>query len=135
MLLLDSEAISAIAHGPDSRRDRVRALVAEMRRRELPIGTVAAVLAEVISGRPRDGGVFAGLRRERVEVYPVDSRVGIRAGRLLGSAGMGSDHAVDAFIVAVADLAGGALVATVDVADLRLLVANASNVSVADIRA
>jgi Bacterial Ig-like domain (group 3)/MBG domain (YGX type) len=33
----------------------------------------------------------------------------------------------------VADLAGGALVATVDVADLRILVANASNVSVVDI--
>lgn len=43
--------------------------------------------------------------------------------------------AIDAFIVAVADVAGGALVATVNVADLRALVANASDVSVADIRA
>lgn len=76
MLLLDREAISAIAHGPAVRRDRVRALVAEMRTRELPVGTVAAVLAEVIRGHPRDVGVFAGLRRERVEVYPVDTRVG-----------------------------------------------------------
>ena len=42
MLLLDSKAISAVAHGPAGRRDRVRALIAEMRRRELPIGTVAA---------------------------------------------------------------------------------------------
>jgi hypothetical protein len=44
MLLLDSGAISAMAHGPARRRDRVRALVAEMRRRDLPIGTMAAVL-------------------------------------------------------------------------------------------
>ena len=54
MLLLDSDAISAIAHGPVARRDRVRALVTEMRRRELPIGTVAAVLAEVVRGRSQD---------------------------------------------------------------------------------
>jgi len=135
MLLLDSEAISAIAQGPAGRRDRVRALVAEMRRRELPVGTVAAVLAEVVRGRPRDAGVFAGLRRERVEVYPVDTRVGVRAGQLLGSAGVGSDRAVDSFVIAVADLAGGAVVATVDVADLELLASHGANVAIADIRA
>ena len=135
MLLLDSEAISAIAHGPATRRDRVRALVTEMRRRELPIGTVAAVLAEVVRGRAQDAGVFAGLRRERVEVYPVDTRVGVRAGQLLGSIGEGSEHAIDSFIVAVADLAGGAIVATVDVDDLELLAGHISNVVIADIRA
>ena len=68
MLLLDSEAISAIAHGPAARRDRVRALIAVMHARNKPIATVAAVLAEVVRGRPADAGVFAGLRRERVEV-------------------------------------------------------------------
>ena len=134
MLLLDSEAISAIAHGPVARRNRVRALVTEMRRRELSIGTVAAVLAEVVRGRSQDAGVFAGLRRERVEVYPVDTRVGVRAGQLLGSIGEGSERAIDSFIVAVADLAGGAIVATVDVDDLELLAGHVSNVVVADIR-
>ncbi len=89
-----------------------------MRRRSLPVGTVAAVLAEVVRGRRADVGVFAGLRRERVEVYPVDTRVGVRAGQLLGSAGAGSELAVDAFVVAVADLTGGAVVATVDLNDL-----------------
>ncbi len=135
MLLLDSEAISALAHGPRGRRDRVRALVVEMRRRQLAIGTVAAVLAEVVRGHPRDAGVFAGLRRERVEVHRVDTRVGVRAGQLLGAAGLGSEQAIDAFVVAVADLAGGALVATVDAADLRRLATHASNVAVADIGA
>ena len=133
MLLLDSEAISAVAHGPAGRRDRVRALIAEMRRRELPIGTVAAVLAEVIRGHPRDAGVFAGLRRERVEVHPVDTRVGIRAGQLLGRARVGSEQAVDSFIIALADLLGGAIVATVDTSDLDALAAHASNVTTADI--
>ncbi|MGQ0776995.1 MAG: PIN domain-containing protein [Pseudonocardiales bacterium] len=121
MLLLDSEALSAVAHGPASRRDRVRALIVEMRRRELPIATVAAVLAEVVRGRAADAGVFAGLRRERVNVHSVDTRVGVRAGRLLGKAGAGSELAVDAFLIAVADLAGGAMVATVDLKDLRRL--------------
>ena len=135
MLLLDSEAISAVAHGPAARRDRVRALVMEMRRRELAIGTVAAVLAEVVRGHPRDAAVFAGLRRERVEVYPVDTRVGVRAGQLLGRARSGSERAVDAFIVAVADLAEGAVIATVDTTDLELLAGYASDVTIADIGA
>lgn len=133
MLLLDSEAISAMAHGPPSRRDRVRALVAEMRARDLPIATVAAVLAEVVRGRAADASVFAGLRRERVQVYPVDTRTGVRAGQLLGSIDAGSELAVDAFVVAVADLAGGAVVASVDVADLERLAVHARRVVVADI--
>ena len=134
MLLLDSEALSAIAQGPPGRRDRVRALVVQVRRRSLPVGTVAAVLAEVVRGRRQDAKVFAGLRRERVEVYPVDTRVGVRAGQLLGATGSGSERAVDAFLVAAADLAGGALIATVDVADLERFAAHATNVTVADIR-
>jgi predicted nucleic acid-binding protein len=134
MLLLDSEAISALAHGPNARRDRVRALVGEMRRRQLPVGTVAAVLAEVVRGHPRDAGVFAGLRRERVEVHPVDTRVGVRAGQLLGATSAGSERAVDAFIVAVADLNGGAIVATVDTDDLGRLASRGTLVAIADIR-
>lgn len=135
MLLLDSEAISAVAHGPDLRRDRVRALVSEMRTRELPIATIAAVLAEVIRGRPADAGVFAGLRRERVEVHDVDTRVGVRAGQLLGGVGAGSELAVDAFLVADADLRGGAVVATCDTGDLRRLAALTSRVHIADLDA
>jgi predicted nucleic acid-binding protein len=134
MLLLDSEAISAIASGPAGRRDRVRALIAEMRRRDLPVGTVAAVLAEVVRGRPGDAAVFSGLRRERVQVHPVDTRTGVRAGQLLGATRRRSDVAVDAFVVAVADLAGGAVIATVDVADMNVLAGYAMNVKVASIQ-
>jgi predicted nucleic acid-binding protein len=111
----------------------VRALVREMRQRERSVGTVAAVLAEVVRGHARDAGVFAGLRRERVEVHPVDSRVGVRAGQLLGATRAGSERAVDAFVVAVADLVGGAVIATVDVADLELLAQHAANVVIAGI--
>lgn len=134
MLLLDSEALSAISRGPAQRRDRVRALVAQMRRRDLPVATVAAILAEVVRGRPADAEIFAGLRRERVQVYPVDTRVGVRAGQILGAARCGSALAVDAFVVAVADLAGGAVVATVDTDDLDLLASHASHVKVVSIQ-
>lgn len=117
MLLLDSEALSALAHGPPARRDRVRSLATVARGRAEEIGTVGAVLAEVVRGRPADTAVFGTLRRDRVRVHAVDTRVGVRAGRLLGSVGAGSELAVDAFVVAVADLAGGAVVATGDVGD------------------
>ena len=133
MLLLDSEAMSAIAHGPARRRDRIRALIVEMRRRELPVGIVAAVLAEVVRGRAADAAVFAGMRRERVLVHPVDTRVGVRAGQLLGRTRAGSELAVDAFVVAVADLAGGAVIATGDPRDMRRLAQHAAGVTVADL--
>ena len=133
MLLLDAEALSAIAHGPSSRRDKVRALIAEMRTRELPVAIVASLLAEVVRGRAADAAVFAGVRRERVQVHPVDTRVGVRAGQMLGRIRAGSEMAVDAFTVAVADLAGGALVATADPGDLKQLAAQASHVRIVDI--
>jgi len=105
-------------------------LIAEMRRRECPIATVAAVLAEVVHGRAADAAVFAGLCRERVEVRSVDTQVGVRAGQLLGAIRSGSELAVDAFLVAAGDLAGGAVVATVDLTDLRRLAEHATAVSI-----
>lgn len=133
MLILDSEALSAIAHGPKGRRNKVRALIHEMRARDLPVSTVASVLAEVVRGRRADAGVFAGLRRERVEVHAVDTRVGVRAGQLLGKVRAGSEMAVDAFTVAVADVGGGAVIATGDPGDLKGLAGHATRVVVADI--
>jgi predicted nucleic acid-binding protein len=133
MLLLDSEAISTMARGTSQRIDRVRALVGQARMRDQHVGTVSAVLAEVVRGRSADAQVFSALRRERVQVWPVDTRVAVRAGQLLGAVRRGSELAVDAFLVAVADLAGGAVIATVDVDDLRRLAARAHNVQVVSI--
>jgi hypothetical protein len=52
---------------------------------------------------------------------------------LLGRVQAGSELAVDAFTVAVADLAGGAVIATLDVGDLGRLAGKTSSVKVADI--
>ena len=133
MLLLDAEAMSVLAHGPASRRNKVRALITQMRAKELPVAVVASVLAEVVRGRPADAGVFSGLNRERVLVHSVDSRVGVRAGQLLGMVRAGSEMAVDAFTVAVADLAGGAIVATTDPDDLERLASRAHHVRIVDV--
>lgn len=105
--------------------------MAEMRARELPVATVAAVLAEVVRGRAADAGVFAGLRRERVEVRPVDTAVGVRAGQLMGAARVASEQAVDAFVVASGDLAGGAIIATIDRKDMRRLATHTGGVTIA----
>lgn len=65
----------------------------------------------------------------------MDTRVGVRAGQLLGATRAGSEMAVDAFMVAVADLAGGAVIATSDPKDIKRLAAHAMKVAVADISA
>lgn len=58
----------------------------------------------------------------------------MRAGQLLGRVRAGSELAVDAFTVAVADLEGGAIVATTDTDDLERLAAHCRSVVIADIR-
>ena len=134
MLLLDSEALSAIAQrSPARQHNAVRALISQARREGQDVATSAAVLAEVIRGRQKDAAVHAALSRERVRIYPVDNPVGIRAGQLIGASRSGSEMAVDAFIVASADIAGGAVIATVDGSDIRRLASHASRVQVADI--
>lgn len=125
MLLLDSEALSALAHGPVARQTIALGLVAKMRQRQQSVVTVAAVLAEVVRGRAADARVFHTLRQYSVAVLDVDRAIAVRAGKLLGAIRRGSELAVDAFIVAAADLAGGGIIATVDVDDLWRLAAHA----------
>ncbi|MGQ0623652.1 MAG: type II toxin-antitoxin system VapC family toxin [Sporichthyaceae bacterium] len=121
MLLLDSEGLSALAHGPPARRAAVRALLAEARSGQEPVATVAAVLAEVVRGRGADAAVFSALRSHRILIQPVDTDIAVRAGRLLEACRAGSELAVDAFLIAHADLAGGAVIATSDTEDLGRL--------------
>ena len=54
--------------------------------------------------------------------------------QLLGAVRRGSELAVDAFVVAKADLLGGALIATVDVRDLQRLATHALGVRVVSIQ-
>ena len=60
--------------------------------------------------------------------------VGVRAGQIVGAAAVESELAVDAFIVSVADLAGGEIVATTDTGDLERLAAHARSVTIVSIQ-
>ncbi|HEV7721716.1 MAG TPA: hypothetical protein VGO60_10545 [Iamia sp.] len=133
MLLLDSEALSALAHGPEDRRRRVARAVTHARQAEQDVGTSAAILAEIVRGHPRDAGVFAMLRREAVRVTEVTPAVGAGAGRLLGALGVGSEMAVDAFLVATGDARRPARILTTDVGDLTALAEHAVAVEVIEL--
>lgn len=133
MLLLDSEALSALAHGPARRRMTTAVLIGQARAREQPVATSAAILAEVIRGHPRDAAVRNALRKESVRVVPVDARTAARAGELLQAIGAGSEHAVDAFLVATGDLHGLAKVLTVDTDDIGALAGYTTNVAAIDL--
>jgi hypothetical protein len=63
----------------------------------------------------------------------VNDAVAAHVIRLRHLSAVGSDLAVDAFVVAVADLEGGAIVASVDLSDMERLAAHAARVTVADI--
>lgn len=113
-LVLDSEAISALAHGRSLRRDRVDALI---KCRRYTVAAVAAVLAEVIRGRAADAAVHRALNSYGIAVLDVTASVAERAGALLDAVRSGSELAIDAFVVAAADVAGGGVIATVDTND------------------
>ena len=129
-LVLDSEAISALATGPADRRVEVRAALATARRRSIPVVFSAAVLAELLRGHRRDASVTSALHRDALERQDVGHRVARIAGRLLGTAEMSSEHAVDAFVAATAVVRGGGVILTGDEHDLRRLADPMQNIRV-----
>src|SRR5690606_16570541 len=97
-LVLDSEALSRLAHGrPEQQVELLAYLKAMTSGVEVDLVTSSAVLAEVLDGR-RDGGVWSALRRHTISRRAVDDTVATRAGHLLTAAGMDSTNAVDAFV-------------------------------------
>lgn len=136
MLWLDSEALSALAHPrtTPAREARVRALMHQARQLGEPVGTVAAVLAEVVRGRQADAAVFHVLKSKGLYVQVVDQPVAVQAGQTLGFIGEGSGMAVDAFLVAAADLdPARGVIATVDVGDISRLAAHLGKTGVVGI--
>ena len=63
-------------------------------------------------------------------VIPAGELICRRAGEVLFGVGKDSTHAVDAFVVATAVALGGAVIATGDTDDIRVLSARYPNVSV-----
>jgi len=130
-LVLDSEAVSALAHArsnPKAAR-RAQAVLTAAHRLAALVRVPAPVLAEVCRGGARDAAVQRVLRQVGRAV-PTGELIARRAGALLMSAGMDSAHAVDAFVVATAVVLGGAVVATGDPVDISRLARPHPNVKV-----
>lgn len=96
-LVLDCEGIVKLASGDSMTRHRFEAA----RRRRSLVVTAAPTLAEVLRGTPRDAGMHRVLNR--INVIPIDKRLGQGAGELLGRVGLsGHRHALDALLAVVA---------------------------------
>jgi predicted nucleic acid-binding protein len=120
---LDSEALSALALQSRSSKAqrRARAVLRVAQEVGADLTVSAAVLAETARGRALEAAVMNVLRALRIAVHPVGVGTARQAGRLLHHHGLGSEHAVDAFVVATALELGGGLIATGDARDIKRL--------------
>jgi predicted nucleic acid-binding protein len=123
LLILDAEALNALAHATTVPRAaaRARAILTVAHERSAVIRVPVAVLAEVCRGTARDAAVNRVLHGRGIEVVPMNEAIARRAGALLSAARLDSTCAVDAFVVATAVTLGGGVIATHDPDDLARL--------------
>ena len=122
-LILDSEAVNALAHATERAvlAERSRAILQVAHERRALVRVPAAVLAEVCRGPRFDSAIERLLKDRGIVVCAVTRSIAQRAGGLLAKAKLSSEHAVDAFVVATALDFDGAVIATGDPSDIRRL--------------
>ena len=101
--------------------------------RNYPLRVPSAVLVELYRGRGSDQAIDLLLRRGIARVVTTGVRIARIAGHILAEHGDGSEHAIDALVVATAVRLGGGLIVTHDVDDLERLASGFNNVAVAGI--
>lgn len=133
-LVLDSEALSTLARvGRHERTVRAAMVAAVDEAAEVVVP--AAVLAELYRGGPHDQALDGCLAREGgIDIAVTDRPLARRMGHLLAAIGLGSEHHVDASVVAVCAAAGGGVVLTDDPADLSELSSESSSITVRSIK-
>jgi predicted nucleic acid-binding protein len=131
-LILDAEAVNALARARErgALAERARAILQVAHEEGALVRVPAPVLAEVCRGGPFDAPVNRLLNGRGINVVALTDRAARRAGSLLARAGLGSAHAVDAFVVATALEFGLAAIATGDPDDLKRLARNAPNLRI-----
>lgn len=131
-LILDSEAVNALAHASErgALSIRARAVARVAHERGVLVRIPAPVLAEVCRGARRDAAVNQLLKRDAIQVVDLTREVAQRAGALLEKQGLSSQHAVDAFVVSTALAFDSAVIATGDVEDLKRLSASYRQITV-----
>lgn len=131
VVVLDSEAMWSLTRRPGVDPKGTLAALTAARDNGWDVVVPAAVLAELYRGRTQQQSVDAALSAHGdIKVVPTDQPLARQIGTLLAQARMGSEHHVDATVVAVALAAGGGLVVTGDLDDLQLLAAHAPGVAV-----
>jgi predicted nucleic acid-binding protein len=135
VLVLDSEAVSALARPQQDlrRHQRVRAAMRSAHKRNVPVRMPSVVLVELYRDRGVDEVIDVVLARGFAQVVTAGGRMARIAGHLLAGAGVGSEMAVDALVVATAIRFGGGMVVTHDPDDLRLLAVGHANVAIFEI--
>jgi predicted nucleic acid-binding protein len=131
VVVLDSEAMWSLTRRPGANPKGALAALTAARENNWDVVVPAAVLAELYRGRRQQQSIDAALSAHGdITVAATDQRLARYIGSLLAQASMGSEHHVDATVVAVALAAGGGLVVTGDLDDLQTLAAHAPGVAV-----
>jgi predicted nucleic acid-binding protein len=120
-LVLDSEAVAALARGGDQERT-VRAALTAASEESADVVVPAAALAELYRGVAQDQAVDACLGADGgIAVVATDRQLARRIGKILADARLGSEAHADASVVAVCAAAGGGLILTGDARKLTEL--------------
>jgi predicted nucleic acid-binding protein len=134
VLVLDSEALSALARQRGNRFEEVRAAIEAARRLRREVVTPAVILAELYRGPGQNQVVDACLNRESfIDVRDTDRGFARYVGGVLGAARADSTYLADAHAVAAAVEGGGGVILTVDEDDLNRLAAAYPNVHISKI--
>ncbi len=113
-LVLDSEAIAALARGGEQERT-VRAALTAAADSSTEVVVPAAALAELYRGVAGDQAIDACLGAEGgIAVIPTDRPLARRIGKILADAGRATEDHADGSVVAVCAAAGGGLILTGD---------------------
>lgn len=129
-VVLDSEGLWAVARN-DS--EDARAVLAASNLAGVPVLVPAAVLAETLFGDGRDARANQVLKK--LQVIPITDPIARSAAGLKRDARMtGVAPTIDAIVVATSAAAGGGVVLTSDVDDIRALANCATGVRIRPVR-
>lgn len=131
-LILDAEALNALARSTarGALAARTRAILGIAYEERALVRVPAPVLAEVCRGPRFDAAIERVLSDRGIVVVDLTRSMARRAGSLLARAGLGSEHAVDAFVVATAVELAPSVIATGDPSDLSRLAAGQRQVRI-----
>jgi predicted nucleic acid-binding protein len=133
-VVLDSEALSALAGRASRKQREVRAALTAALGLGRDVVVPAVVLAELYRSRNRSALIDSCLSRETgLLVRATDRSFARLVGATLAGARAGSELIVDAHVVAAAVESGGGVVLTGDPEDLERLAAPYRNVEIASI--